>query len=41
MRFLFLTLTAVLSVLSVTRRAARELGFLKQGVAKVRIEQVQ
>jgi rare lipoprotein A len=27
--------------LSVTRRAARELDFLKQGVAKVRIEQVQ
>ena len=26
--------------ISVTRRAARELGFLKQGVAKVRIEQV-
>jgi rare lipoprotein A len=27
--------------LSVTRRAAQELGFIKQGTAKVRIEQVQ
>jgi rare lipoprotein A len=27
--------------LSVTRRAARELGFLKEGIAKVRLEQVQ
>lgn len=27
--------------LSVTRRAAQELGFIKQGIAKVRIEQVQ
>lgn len=27
--------------LSVTRRAAQELGFVKQGTAKVRIEQVQ
>jgi rare lipoprotein A len=27
--------------ISVTRRAAHELGFLKQGIAKVRIEQVQ
>lgn len=27
--------------LSVTRRAAQELGFLKEGTAKVRIEQVQ
>jgi rare lipoprotein A len=27
--------------LSVTRRAARELGFLKQGITKVRFEQVQ
>jgi rare lipoprotein A len=27
--------------LSVTRRAARELGFLKEGIAKVRIEPVQ
>jgi rare lipoprotein A len=27
--------------LSVTRRAARKLGFVKQGVAKVRMEQVQ
>ena len=27
--------------ISVTRRAARELGFLKQGTAQVRIEQVQ
>lgn len=27
--------------LSVTRRAAQELGFVKQGIAKVRIEQVQ
>ena len=28
-------------VISVTRRAAQELGFVKQGIAKVRIEQVQ
>ncbi len=27
--------------LSVTRRAAQELGFIKEGLAKVRIEQVQ
>jgi rare lipoprotein A len=27
--------------ISVTRRAAKELGFLKEGVAKVRIEQVE
>lgn len=27
--------------LSVTRRAARELGFVKEGITKVRIEQVQ
>jgi rare lipoprotein A len=27
--------------ISVTRRAAQELGFIKEGVAKVRIEQVQ
>ena len=27
--------------ISVTRRAAQELGFVKQGLAKVRIEQVQ
>lgn len=27
--------------ISVTRRAAQELGFIKQGIAKVRIEQVQ
>ena len=27
--------------LSVTRRAAEELGFVKQGTAKVRIERVQ
>jgi len=28
-------------VISVTRRAAQELGFVKQGITKVRIEQVQ